>query len=268
MTYTFGNSTLLTNTNWDKHYKQKIEIIQVPSNDSNTSLAANENYMFDPLLEKCLISRDTLYGIAKDIYMKQFKMQQRGNINDNETELEPYTDLSLPNVPGPEPIKCVGRICCDNEGKLDASSALLIGTDDTTLRSVHLNFSRVKSVAVIPGQTIMVKGVNPRGDVFYVNEIVNEITLRLPKHAQLSEPLSMVIASGPFTKPTDILYEPMHELIQYCQVNKPNVLIVNGPFLDADNQIIATGDMPESYASFFEKMIIGIVDAIGYCNLI
>lgn len=220
--------------------------------------------MFDPLLEKCLLSRDSIYSIAKDVYMKQFK----GNIipentNGNRTEIEPFSDLSHPNIPGAEPIKCVGRISCDNEGKLDASSTLLIGTDDTKMRSVHLNFSRMKSFAVIPGQTVMLKGVNPRGDVLYVNEIVNDITLNPSKHPQLTEPLSMVIASGPFCNKDDILYEPIHELIQYCQLNKPNILIINGPFLDADNQTIATGDLPESYASFFEKMIHGIMDAIG-----
>lgn len=225
---------------------------------------ANENYMFDPLLEKCLISRDSLYGIAKDVYMKYYKANNVSeNTNGNETESEPFSDLSHPNVPGPDPIKCVGRIFCDNEGKLDASSTLLIGTDDSKLRSVHLNFSRMKSFAVLPGQTIMVKGNNPRGDVLYVNELVNDITLNSSKHSQLTEPLSMVIASGPFCKKDDILYEPIHELIQYCQVNKPNILIINGPFLDSDNQIIATGELPESYASFFEKMIHGIMDAIG-----
>ncbi len=236
----------------------------MPNNDSNSLLAANENYMFDPLLEKCLLSRDTLYGIAKDVYMRHFESEVlRQPRNDNETELEPFTDLSHPNIPGPENMKCVGRICCDNEGKLDASSTVLIGTDDSKLRSVHLNFSRLKSFAVIPGQTLMVKGVNPRGDVLYATEILTEITLNMPKYAQLSEPLSMVIASGPFSKTTDMSFEPMHELIQYCQTNKPNVLIINGPFLDADNQVIAAGELSESYASFFEKMVTGIVDAIG-----
>ncbi|XP_037026973.1 DNA polymerase alpha subunit B [Bradysia coprophila] len=262
--YTYGNSTLLKNTDWGKHCKQDVEIIQLSNNDADTLLATNENYMFDPLLEKCLISRDSLYGIAKDVYMKHFKNDTlRQSTNDNEADIEPFSDLSNPNVPGPEQIKCVGRICCDNEGKLDASSTVLIGTDDSKMRSVNLNFSRLKSFAVIPGQTVMVKGVNPRGDVLYVNEILTENTLNSPKHIQLAEPLSMVIASGPFTKTTDITYEPMHELIQYCQTNKPNVLIINGPFLDADNQIVATGELSESFASFFEKMIVGLVDAIG-----
>lgn len=223
----------------------------------------NENYMFDPLLEKSLIARDTLYGIAKDIYLKHFKTEiLRQSTTDNETEIEPFTDLTHPNTPGPEPIKCVGRICCDNEGKLDGSSTVLVGTDDSKLRSVRLNFSRLKSYAVLPGQTVMVTGVNPRGDVLYVNEVVTDIPLNLPKCAQLTEPLSMVVASGPFTKSTDITFEPMHELIQYCQVNKPNILIINGPFLDSDNQIIASGELPDVYASFFEKMIAGIADAI------
>lgn len=264
MIYTFGNSTLLNNTTWDKHYKQDIEVIHLSSNDTSYTMAVNENYMFDPLHEKCLISRDTLYGIAKDVYMKHFNSQNhRESTNGQEDEPEPFSDLSQPNVPGPEPIKCVGRICCDNEGKLDASSTVLIGTDDAKLRSVNLNFSRMRSYAVIPGQTVMVKGVNPRGDVLYVSELVSEITLKSSKQARLTDPLSMVIASGPFTKATDILYEPMHELIQYCHVNKPNILIINGPFLDADNQIIAAGALTESFASFFEKMIIGIADAIG-----
>lgn len=219
----------------------------------------NENYMFDPLLEKCLISRDTLYGVAKDIYMRHFKAETP---RDNDTEIEPFTDLSHPNVPGPEPIKCVGRICCDNEGKLDGSSTVLVGTDEMKLRSVHLNFSRLKSYAVIPGQTVMVKGSNPRGDVLYVNQMMTETTLNPAKHVRLSEPLSIVVASGPFTKGTDISFEPMHELVQYCQVNKPNVLIINGPFLDSNNQVIAAGELSESFASFFEKMIAGISDAI------
>lgn len=52
------------------------------------------------------------------------------------------------------------------------------------------------------------------------------------------------------------------------KANKANVLILNGSYLDADNKAISAGELMESFASFFDKMMNGIVDTIGLVQLI
>lgn len=222
--------------------------------------------MFDTLKEKSLIAADRLYSLAKEIYLHARKNDTTTTIDNSSTDdtIELYSDLSHNNVPGQDPIKCVGRICCDNEGKLDATSVMLIGTDDSKLRTVRLNFNLISAYCLFPGQTVMVSGINPRGDTLYVHQLFTEREINLPTPPiTLTQPINMCIVSGPFTLRDDLTYEPLHDFMAYCKQHQPDVIIMIGPFLDADHSLLVDCVLAESYDSFFEKMIIGIMDAIG-----
>lgn len=43
----------------------------------------------------------------------------------------------------------------------------------------------------------------------------------------------MMVAAGPYSSATDLLYEPLRDLLELCKRDKPHVLILMGPFLDA-----------------------------------
>lgn len=131
-------------------------------------------------------------------------------------------------------------------------------------RTVRLNFSKTKSVGVFPGQVVMVSGMNPKGDIFMVEELYTEQNLQPPKPPTIAEQLSFVIAAGPYTQDDDLVYDPLQDLVVYLKENKPNVLILCGPFMEAEHKLISDNiTLAETFEVFFEKMITGIVEAVS-----
>lgn len=226
--------------------------------------------MFDVLLEKCLVSCDCLYDIGHQICTKLYEDKIEATptsssavtLDPNEYATAIYDNICHPDVPSQEVIRCVGRICCDSEANIDINSTILMGTDDSRLRTVRLNFSKLQSFSLFPGQTVVVEGINPRGDTIYLNKIFSERKLTLAEPSKIMDSVNMVIASGPYTLDDDLTYEPLLDLIRYCKENKPDVLVMLGPFLDAEHSLIVDGVLTETYNSFFEKIVFQIMDAI------
>lgn len=147
---------------------------------------------------------------------------------------------------------------------MDASSTMLVGSDEMSCRTVRLNFSKTKSVGVFPGQVVMVSGMNPKGDIFMVEDLYTEQNLKPPAPPTIADKLSFVVAAGPYTQDNDLVYDPLQDLIVYLKDHKPNVLILCGPFMDTEHKLINDKiTLAESYEVFFEKIITGIVEAVG-----
>lgn len=213
--------------------------------------------MYDTFLQKCSVAADRVFDIGQEICAKLIKDRP------NEYNDELYQNLSHVDVPHQNTLKCIGRVCSDNDYQLDPNSTMLIGADEMKLRTVRLNFNRIKNVSLYPGQTVFAQGLNPRGDILYVDEIFSERQLTHATMPNLEENLNMVIASGPFCKHDELNYEPLNELIAYCKQNKPDVLILLGPFLDADHKCVQETTLKLSFETFFENLITGIMEAIG-----
>nr|XP_036212794.1 DNA polymerase alpha subunit B [Bactrocera oleae] len=250
--YTFGNPTLIGTAKWASTQQAKIQIKQLLCHNGATLDEPKSNYMYDCLREKCDIAADRIFHIGKELCKKVFG----ANADDYE--------LSQVDKHSQEMTKTIGTICCDHDGPLDPSSTILAGTDEACCLTVRLNFSKAKSVAVFPGQIAIVSGKNPKGDTFIVDEVLAERQLSPPTAPKLTEPLSFVIVAGPYTHDDDLVYEPLHDLIAYLKEHKPDVLVLTGPFLDAEHKLISENvTLAESFESFFEKMITSIVDVIG-----
>lgn len=50
----------------------------------------------------------------------------------------------------------------------------------------------------------------------------------------------MVVVAGPYTTSDNLLYEPLKDLVSYITTHKPHVVIMTGPFVDADHPKIRT----------------------------
>jgi hypothetical protein len=163
-----------------------------------------------------------------------------------------------------ESVQCLGKIFSGGRAnKLDQKSAIFIGFDENKMRTVQLDLSRLKpSASIFPGEICVVTGNNPRGKSFAVTEIHSE---RLLTHSQLplnlSEPLSFVIASAPFTTNDNLLFEPLEKLIENCQNNKPNVLILTGAFFKSSSKLIF--DLATEVDEHFKKMLSDIAERLG-----
>uniref|UniRef100_A0A1B0FHG0 DNA polymerase alpha subunit B n=1 Tax=Glossina morsitans morsitans TaxID=37546 RepID=A0A1B0FHG0_GLOMM len=182
--------------------------------------------MHDRLSQKADVAADRIFNISKSLCMKVFG-----------EKTEDYV-LSHVDVHTQETVKTIGTIYSDYDGALDSASTLLVGSDIMMCRTVRLNFSKMKSVAVFPGQVVLASGINPRGDVFVVEELFTEQDLMMPSPPRLAEQLSFVVAAGPFTNDDDLVYDPLQDLVTYLKENKPNVLILTGPFVDSNHKLI------------------------------
>jgi len=163
----------------------------------------------------------------------------------------------------------VGRIASDSpEGKLNASSLVL----ETSRRMgaglrIPLDMGNV-SFQFFPGQIVALRGINASGDKFTVSEILDVPLLgsaastsagleehinRLRGGTDAMEtdsglaPLSVLLGSGPYTTDDNLDFEPLHALCSQAADIYADALILNGPFLDVDHPLIASGDfdLPE-----------------------
>lgn len=65
----------------------------------------------------------------------------------------------------------------------------------------------------------------------------------------------MVIAAGPFTLDTDLDYEPLDALMEVVRVDRPDALILLGPFVDSAHPKIKAGDVDKRPIEIFREQI-------------
>ncbi|KAK4546414.1 hypothetical protein LTR36_002091 [Oleoguttula mirabilis] len=158
-------------------------------------------------------------------------------------------------------IVAVGRIACDQpNGKLNAASVVLESSRrmGAGLR-IPLKFEGV-GYDLFPGKIVALHGTNVSGEYFSVTEVLPMPQMPVPASTPTeldihndrltgsdgeARPLSMLLASGPYTTDTDLSFAPLHELLRQAADQKADVLILAGPFLDLEHPIVASGDFED-----------------------
>jgi len=170
----------------------------------------------------------------------------------DEDELSPVGRASQ------EPVTVLGRICCEAEGKLNAMSLVLEGTRTMSrgerVKLDVVSSARLKAYSLFPGQIVLVRGMCPTGEVLVAHEILSACPPEAPRTSlsQLEEfnygkrfaggkPVSILAACGPYTTSGDQDYEPLEDLLGVVRRDKPDVLLLLGPFLDRSDAAVAKG---------------------------
>ncbi|KAK3051471.1 DNA-directed DNA polymerase alpha subunit pol12 [Extremus antarcticus] len=159
-------------------------------------------------------------------------------------------------------IVAVGRIACDiPNGRLNAASIVL----ETSRRMgagmrVPLRFDNT-GYDFFPGKIVALRGTNVSGEYFSATEILGMPPLpvaastpaefdvhndRLTTSDGEARPLHLLLASGPYTTETDLSFAALHALLARAADEKPDVLILTGPFLDLEHPLVASGDFESS----------------------
>ena len=153
----------------------------------------------------------------------------------------------------------VGRICCDAPtGKLNAKSVMLEGSMKFSGgRRLQLDLSKLPSFSIFPGQIVAVEGLNTVGRSLVVEKLFSGAPLPLPKtdSAELKRqiemrnghPISIWAANGPFTTSDNLDFLPLADLFEAIDnaSSKPDVLVLNGPFVSATHPTVMTGDVSQ-----------------------
>lgn len=119
---------------------------------------------------------------------------------------------------------------------------------DSGGQRVHLDLREVPSFALFPGQVVAVQGVNASGGRMVCRGIIQGVPRPLPTSSPAElmrfqhgpelgggKPLSIFVASGPFTTGDSLAYEPMNDLLGAVREARPDVVILVGPFVDAEH---------------------------------
>ncbi|KAF7729841.1 DNA-directed DNA polymerase alpha subunit pol12 [Apophysomyces ossiformis] len=164
------------------------------------------------------------------------------------------------------PIVAVGRICCDaSEGKLNEKSVLLETSRQLGMgKRVKLDLTRLDKYALFPGQIIAVEGINSAGRSFVVDKLLMppmpaaySTSAKNPRaNGTPSAATDMILAAGPYTLDDDLSYQPLEELIKTCIKQKPDVVLLLGPFISETHPMIATGAITTSPEDIFKEEVI------------
>lgn len=226
-------------------------------NESSPWIDGKTRYMTTSIVDDGQFVSERIFKLGAEISRKILSDEGRNGVDD-QLALTHCDELSQDNV------RCLGKIFCGGRtNKLDQKSAVFIGFDENKLRSVQLDLSRLKpSASIFPGEICVVGGNNPRGKSFTVSELHAERLLsHSPLPMKLSEPLTLVIASAPFTSDDNLLFDPLEKLIEHCQINKPNILILSGAFFKTSSKLIF--DLATEVDEHFLKMLTSINERLG-----
>jgi DNA polymerase alpha subunit B len=171
----------------------------------------------------------------------------------------PDSSFGNPAAQSSSEVVAVGRIACDQpDGKLNAASVVL----ETSRRMgagmrVPLKFENGTGYDLFPGKIVAIRGTNVSGEYFSVSETLplpllppaastpSELEVyneRLADASGETRPLSYLVASGPYTPETDLTFPALHSLLSTATTQRPDVLILTGPFLDLEHPLLASGD--------------------------
>ncbi|EDO41269.1 predicted protein [Nematostella vectensis] len=221
--------------------------IKVTYADEKIALHKNFKYMFQKQVDKENVLNEMIDEMAEKLKI------QHG--------IEEYAHTTSPSQ---GEVTVVGRICCDAVGKLNASSVMLEGSQDQSQgRQVKLDLTKVQQFALFPGQVVAARGINSTGSKLVVNQLYEGV--KLPFYASLDrngenlsnskDPFVVVVAAGPYTTSDSLMYEPLADLIRMVQKNKPDLLILLGPFVDSKHEKIENVDLDETFESLFKRQV-------------
>jgi DNA polymerase alpha subunit B len=115
-----------------------------------------------------------------------------------------------------------------------------------------LDLRETPSYSIFSGQIVAVKGLALREGVMGVTDVAYRAP-PLPVQTRRdnaevmaglrasSGPMRVFVASGPYTAPCDLKYEFLQTLLSEVVAQKPDVLILCGPFVDAEHDSIKSG---------------------------
>jgi len=67
--------------------------------------------------------------------------------------------------------------------------------------------------------------------------------------------VSLAVAAGPFTCAEDCAYAPLDALLAWAGGARPDVLLLLGPFVDAEHPAVAGGLLEESFEELFAAQV-------------
>jgi DNA polymerase alpha subunit B len=174
-----------------------------------------------------------------------------------------------------QPAVFVGRVVADVEGgRLNAQSAMLEGSARLSggVR-VRLDLAHCPTFRLFPGQVVAVRGTNPTGFCVVATGIAAGAPpppARSPLAALAAAAggpgggaAAIFVAAGPYTSSEDLAYEPLAALLAEAAARRPDVLLLLGPFVDAEHAAVLDPALDETFEEVFESRVAARLEAFA-----
>lgn len=187
--------------------------------------------------------------------------EQMNELHDVLAKRYGLTSIQPVGQPSQELVTNVGRICCEASGKLNKTAVVLEGSRASSGgQRVALDLSEMRDYALFPGQIVAVRGMNSSGRRLVAQHIFSDASLPMPvstrkrleefHHSpthQGGEPLHVMVATGPFSTHADLEYQPLKDLLLVLNKQRPDAIVLVGPFVDSNHPRVKSGDMAIDY---------------------
>ncbi|KAJ1919106.1 DNA-directed DNA polymerase alpha subunit pol12 [Tieghemiomyces parasiticus] len=164
------------------------------------------------------------------------------------------------------PVQVVGRICSESEAKLNDQSVVLEASRATGAGCrIRLTFDQLPSFALFPGQILGLEGVNTAGHSFTVTRVLPlpplpflkacPAAVRAHQTPRQDAPLVVYAAAGPFTLDDNLEFETLAAFFDVVQHDKPDAVILQGPFIDHHHPLVLDGDVDLTLEELFQMYV-------------
>ncbi|KAG9083062.1 DNA-directed DNA polymerase alpha subunit pol12 [Ceratobasidium sp. 370] len=173
------------------------------------------------------------------------------------------------NPENQDDVVVVGRIVNDGDTKLGETSTLIESSRmmgmgarvplefgaDLKIRCASRRGTGSTGFGLFPGMIVALKGKNGSGDSFVVSEILRLPPLPPAGKSDSNASLKAFIACGPFTIDSDLDYKPFTRILEATREERPDLLLLLGPFIDSNHPLIKTGQVDSGPAALFRERI-------------
>ncbi|KAK0138567.1 DNA polymerase alpha subunit B [Merluccius polli] len=200
------------------------------------------------------------------VKIEDFGEELRSHIN-----IEEFSPVALP---AQDNITVLGQVCCDSKGKLNAQSVVLEAGPEHGGQQVPVDLSELKEYSLFPGQVVVMEGMNTTGRRLVATKLHEGLPLPFytpeVKQEMDEEPVSVLVACGPYTPSDSLTFDPLLDLITVIVRDRPDVCVLLGPFVDAKHEQIEKALVTETFEAIFSRCVESIVEgtkSVG-CRLV
>ncbi|KAL4003344.1 DNA polymerase alpha/epsilon subunit B family protein [Acanthocheilonema viteae] len=201
------------------------------------------------------------YGAEKDLEQIEALISRVQNLCDiikeeNETDEQMNSLSMIRNVYS-------GFIVNDAEDPLDVSNCSLQCTNQSA-DVINLDLSNLKAYSLFPGKIVTLRG-SFAGDIFIPDEIFEpkEPSIAPLKKQPGIDLLHVWCACGPFSSSKTLSYEQLCDLVELVRKERPNVLILIGPFIDRMSPVVKSPQCCYTYGDLMDMLLAKIDDALS-----
>lgn len=224
----------------------------------------------------------------EDILMERYNIGKEGETEGtDENAIAPLEGVGIPRQ---DKICCIGRICnAAHEGRINTTSVVLEGSRHLGGARIEMDLSHLQedkqSFSLFPGQIVAVEGMNSTGRKLTAHRICEGAAQGTKKTTakQLLEfhhydqhqngaPLKLMTVAGPYTTSDNLNYDPLYDFMMVVAQEKPDVVIMVGPFVDMRHKEIQSGNatfpledgssLSLPYEALFANRISGILEEL------